>query len=95
VALDKRQTLLFRVLRGRRRGGSLSKQEAGVKRCAQCGGKFGLIRHRWHFRQFCSAKCREKFFHQRAKDTDKIHPSNETSFDHGIAITTNLNESVN
>jgi endogenous inhibitor of DNA gyrase (YacG/DUF329 family) len=66
-----------------------------MKRCAQCGGKFGLIRHRWHFRQFCSAKCREKFFHQRAKDTDKIHPSNETSFDHGIAITTNLNESVN
>jgi endogenous inhibitor of DNA gyrase (YacG/DUF329 family) len=43
-----------------------------MKRCALCGGKFGLIRQRWHSRQFCSAKCREKFLNQVANDRDKV-----------------------
>jgi endogenous inhibitor of DNA gyrase (YacG/DUF329 family) len=44
-----------------------------MKRCALCGGKFGLIRHRWHSRQFCSVRCRETFLNQIAKDRDKVH----------------------
>jgi hypothetical protein len=43
-----------------------------MKRCAQCGGKFGLIRHRWYSRQFCSLRCRARFFNQLAKDRDKV-----------------------
>jgi hypothetical protein len=27
-----------------------------MKGCAHCGGKFGLIRRRWHSRQFCSLR---------------------------------------
>jgi hypothetical protein len=43
-----------------------------MKRCAQCGGKFGLIRHRWYSRQFCSLRCRGRFLNQLAKDRDKV-----------------------
>jgi endogenous inhibitor of DNA gyrase (YacG/DUF329 family) len=43
-----------------------------MKGCAHCGGKFGLIRRRWHSRQFCSLRCRETFLNQIAKETDKV-----------------------
>jgi hypothetical protein len=43
-----------------------------MNRCAQCGGKFGLIRHRWYSRQFCSLRCRGRFLNQLAKDRDKV-----------------------
>jgi hypothetical protein len=26
-------------------------------RCACCHGKFGMVRHRWAFKAFCSRKC--------------------------------------
>jgi hypothetical protein len=64
-----------------------------MKRCTLCGGMFGLIRHRWHSRQFCSLRCRETFLNQIAKDRGKVRLTFSSS--HGIAITTNLNESVN
>ena len=41
-----------------------------MNRCAQCGGKFGLIRHRWYSRQFCSLRCRGRLLNQLAKDRD-------------------------
>jgi hypothetical protein len=33
-----------------------------TNRCGNpdCDRPFGLIRRRWHFEQFCSAKCRDK-----------------------------------
>ena len=43
-----------------------------MNRCAQCGGKFGLIRHRWYSRQICSLRCRGRFLNQLAKDRDKV-----------------------
>jgi hypothetical protein len=43
-----------------------------MKSCAQCGGKFGLIRHRWQSRQFCSAKCRDKFPDRLTRGTNKV-----------------------
>jgi hypothetical protein len=27
------------------------------KYCAYCRGKFGMVRHRWAFKAFCSRKC--------------------------------------
>ena len=30
------------------------------KRCCMCGGRFGLIRHRFDFRQFCSNTMRKR-----------------------------------
>jgi hypothetical protein len=30
-----------------------------MKRCLQCGGQFGLIRHAYFRSQFCSRKCLE------------------------------------
>jgi hypothetical protein len=31
------------------------------KRCAYCGGRFGLVRQHWYQTQFCSKRCRDKF----------------------------------
>ena len=28
-----------------------------MKRCSQCGGQFGLIRHRWFGVQYCKRRC--------------------------------------
>ena len=33
-----------------------------------CRGPFGLIRHSWHFQQFCSVKCRESYKQQLERD---------------------------
>jgi endogenous inhibitor of DNA gyrase (YacG/DUF329 family) len=41
-------------------------------RCAQCGGKFGLVRQHWHQRQFCSKRCREKFLTKVAEERDRV-----------------------
>jgi hypothetical protein len=32
-----------------------------IKRCAICGGKFGLIRHHSFQAAFCSKKCADRF----------------------------------
>jgi hypothetical protein len=32
-----------------------------VKRCHQCNGRFGLIRRRFAFKQFCSKECVDKY----------------------------------
>jgi hypothetical protein len=41
-------------------------------RCAHCGGKFGLIRHRWFRNQFCSKRCQEKFLAKLVQDRDRV-----------------------
>jgi hypothetical protein len=43
-----------------------------MKRCTQCDGSFGLIRHRWYFRQSCSKRCREKCLNQISEDRDRV-----------------------
>jgi hypothetical protein len=40
--------------------------------CAQCGGKFGLIRHRWFNNQFCSKQCQEEFLAKLVQDRDRV-----------------------
>ena len=32
-----------------------------MKRCHQCGGKFGLVRHHYLRHPFCSRRCVERF----------------------------------
>jgi hypothetical protein len=32
-------------------------RDFGMRRCFQCGGKFGLVRHAFFRAQFCSVKC--------------------------------------
>jgi len=41
----------------------------GAKTCYECGRPFGLIRHRFTFKQFCSQKCLEKY---RSVDNNNI-----------------------
>jgi len=45
-----------------------SKREAPMKRCHQCGGKFGLVRHYYLRHQFCSRRCVERFSGRIAKE---------------------------
>jgi hypothetical protein len=54
------------------RGHARRRRPVMNKRCAQCGGKFGLIRQRWHQTQFCSKRCREKFLDKAARDKDRL-----------------------
>jgi hypothetical protein len=32
-----------------------------MKRCHECGRKFGLIRHRWGLHQFCTNSCLQRY----------------------------------
>jgi hypothetical protein len=31
------------------------------QRCSVCGGRFGLIRHRYFTKQFCTGRCKERY----------------------------------
>jgi hypothetical protein len=43
-----------------------------MKRCAHCGGKFGLIVYRWHHERFCRAKCRDAYLHKLAENGRRL-----------------------
>jgi hypothetical protein len=43
-----------------------------MTRCAYCGGKFGLIRHRWYAQQFCRKKCRVSYLNKLAEDRQRL-----------------------
>jgi hypothetical protein len=43
-----------------------------MKRCAHCGGRFGLIVYRWYGERFCRAKCRDAFLHRLEADRDRL-----------------------
>jgi endogenous inhibitor of DNA gyrase (YacG/DUF329 family) len=43
-----------------------------MKRCAHCGGKFGLIRQTWFKTQFCSKKCRDRHLDRLAQDRERV-----------------------
>jgi len=42
------------------------------KRCAYCGGKFGLVRQHWYQTQFCSKRCREKFLAKIGEQRSRV-----------------------
>jgi hypothetical protein len=35
--------------------------QRGMKRCNQCNGRFGLLRHRLALKQFCSKACLQRY----------------------------------
>ena len=41
-------------------------------RCHECGGRFGLIVHRWFGQRFCSSKCRSSHLNRLARDRDQV-----------------------
>jgi hypothetical protein len=43
-------------------------QNTAAKRCAMCGGKFGLIRHYSWRSHLCSKKCADRFNVRRESD---------------------------
>jgi ribosomal protein L37E len=49
-------------------------QHTAAKRCAICGGKFGLVRHYSWRSQLCSKKCADRFKIRRESDRDWLHP---------------------
>jgi hypothetical protein len=52
--------------------------KSGVTRCHQCEGSFGLIRHRYVLRQFCSKECLHEY--QLERDRTVIRIKQETDF---------------
>jgi hypothetical protein len=43
-----------------------------MTKCAYCGGKFGLIRHRWYAQQFCRKQCRVSYLNKLAEDRQRL-----------------------
>lgn len=43
-----------------------------MKRCAHCGGRFGLIVYRWYGQRFCRAKCREAFLCELTSERERL-----------------------
>jgi hypothetical protein len=39
-----------------------------MKRCTHCLGKFGLVRHYWGFKQFCSKHCLNRHRYEVAQE---------------------------
>ena len=49
-------------------------ETAAAKRCAMCGGKFGLIRHYSWRSAFCSKKCAGRSKLRRESDRNWLRP---------------------
>src|SRR3977135_4188479 len=47
-------------------------RERGTRRCYRCNGLFGLIRHRFGLRQFCSTSCLIKYRAEIEQTTTRI-----------------------
>ena len=43
-------------------------QKAAIRRCDTCNGRFGLIRHRFAQKQFCSKQCLDKYKSQTGRE---------------------------
>ncbi len=40
--------------------------------CDHCGGRFGLVTHRWWGTKFCKRACRDNYIREVALDRDAI-----------------------
>lgn len=40
--------------------------------CDQCGGRFGLVTHRWWGNKFCKQTCKDVYIREVALDRDDI-----------------------
>jgi hypothetical protein len=41
-------------------------------RCYQCHGRFGLVRHRYALRQFCTKQCLERFRNDSGREAHRL-----------------------
>jgi hypothetical protein len=41
------------------------------KRCDSCGGKFGLVRHRYFWQQFCRMTCKDNHLAKLAQEKER------------------------
>jgi hypothetical protein len=39
--------------------------------CNHCGGRFGLVTHRWWSNKFCKRACKDAYLHEVALGRDK------------------------
>jgi hypothetical protein len=40
--------------------------------CDRCGGRFGMVTHRWWGNKFCTRSCRDAYLHEIALDRAAI-----------------------
>jgi hypothetical protein len=40
--------------------------------CNHCGGRFGMVTHRWWSNKFCKRACKDAYLHEVALGRDKI-----------------------
>ena len=50
-----------------------------MKRCYQCDGRFGLIRHRFALKQFCSRRCLLEYRAHNDRENRSIKRPTENS----------------
>jgi hypothetical protein len=43
-----------------------------ANRCAHCGGRFGMVTHRWWGNKFCKRTCKNAYLRELALGRDKI-----------------------
>ena len=43
-----------------------------ANRCAHCGGRFGMVTHRWWGNKFCKRTCKNAYLSELALGRDKI-----------------------
>jgi hypothetical protein len=43
-----------------------------ANRCAHCGGRFGMVTHRWWGNKFCKRTCKNAYLREIAVGRDKI-----------------------
>ena len=56
-------------------GGAAPVQSGGAtvaNRCAHCGGRFGMVTHRWWGNKFCKRACKNAYLRELALGRDKI-----------------------
>jgi hypothetical protein len=42
------------------------------RHCDHCGGRFGMVTHRWWGKKFCKRACKQAYFRQMTLDCDPI-----------------------
>ena len=52
-------------------------QKGAIRRCYTCNGRFGLIRHKFAQKQFCSKQCLDRY----KSDTARKSSSSKQSID--------------
>ena len=47
------------------------RQEIGKRRCDMCNGRFGLVRHRFGWKQFCCKACLDNYLSGTTHEADR------------------------